>query len=71
MAYNYDYNRGGASEASGATFTNHVAGNRAISYMVQGRFQEKIKGSSFVGMAATPLKSLPSCYRVKRRGDQL
>ena len=26
--------RGGASEASGATFTNHVAGNRAISYMV-------------------------------------
>ena len=26
--------RGGASEASVATFTNHVAGNRAISYMV-------------------------------------
>ena len=26
--------RGGASEASGATFTNHVAGNRAISDMV-------------------------------------
>ena len=32
----------------------------------QGRFQKKIKGSSFVGMAATPLKALPSCYRVKR-----
>ena len=28
------HNRGGASEASVATFTNHVAGNRAISYMV-------------------------------------
>ena len=27
-------NRGGASKASVATFTNHVAGNRAISYMV-------------------------------------
>ena len=28
------YYRGGASEASVATFTNHVAGNRAISYTV-------------------------------------
>ena len=37
----------------------------------QGRFQKKIKGGSFVGVAATPLKPLPSCYRLKRRGDQL
>ena len=29
----------------------------------QGRFQKEIKGSSFVGVAATPLKPLPSCYR--------
>ena len=29
---------------------------------------EKIKGSSFVGVAATPLNSLPSCYCVKQRG---
>ena len=34
-----------------------------------GRFQKKIKGSSSVGVAATPLKPLSSCYRVKRRGD--
>ena len=37
FAYNYHpilYNRGGASKVSGATFTNHVAGNRAISDMV-------------------------------------
>ena len=32
--YAYRTNRGGASEASVATFTNHVAGNRAILYMV-------------------------------------
>ena len=38
--------------------------------VAQGRFQKKIKGSSFVGVAATPLKPLPiaSCYRVKQRG---
>ena len=35
----------------------------------QGRFQKEIKGSSFVGVAATPLKPLPSYYRVKRRRD--
>ena len=35
----------------------------------QGRFQKKIKGSSSMGVAATPLKPLPSCYRVKRRRD--
>ena len=40
-----------------------------IIYTKQGRFQKKIKGSSFVGVAATPLKPHPSCYRVKRRGD--
>ena len=37
-------------------------------YKKQGRFQKKIKGSSFVGVAATPLKPLPSFYRVKWRG---
>ena len=30
--------------------------------------QKKIKDSSFVGVAATPLKPLPSCYRVKWKG---
>ena len=39
------------------------------SSVIQGRFQKKIKGSSFMGVAATPLKPLPSCYRVKRRRD--
>ena len=33
-----------------------------------GAVPEKIKGSSSMGVAATPLKPLPSCYRVKRRG---
>ena len=39
-------------------------------YRHTGAVPEKIKGSSFVGVAATPLKPLPiaSCYRVKRRG---
>ena len=35
----------------------------------RGGSRKKIKGSSFVGVVATPLKFLPSCYRVKRRGD--
>ena len=35
----------------------------------QGRFQKNVKGSSFMGVAATPLKPLPSCYHVKRRRD--
>ena len=35
----------------------------------RGGFRKKIKGSSFVGVAATPLKPLPSCYRVKQKGD--
>ena len=41
-----------------------------LGYWLEGRFQKKIKGSSFVGVAATPLKPLPiaSCYRVKQRG---
>ena len=34
---------------------------------MQGRFQKKIKGSSFVGVAATPLKPLPSCYSRRDR----
>ena len=33
-----------------------------------GAVPEKIKGNSFVGVAATTLKPLPSCYRVKWRG---
>ena len=35
----------------------------------KGRFQKINKGSSFVGVASTPLKHLPSCYHVKWRGD--
>ena len=38
---------------------------------VAGAVPEKNKGSSFVGVGVTPLKPLPSCYRVKQRRDQL
>ena len=43
-----------------------------IEMIVQGRFREfqEKKGSPFVGVSATPLiKTLPSCYRVKQRGE--
>ena len=46
----------------------HNYADQPISDTISGAVLEKIKGNSFVGMAATPLKPLPSCYRVKRRG---